>query len=62
MPDFLHELCGRIAAWLDIAPEAIVHALVTQYRPGVQLGWHRDSPEYGMLAYPEDVVASMEEA
>jgi alkylated DNA repair dioxygenase AlkB len=27
-----------------------VHALVTQYRPGVQLGWHRDSPEYGMLA------------
>jgi alkylated DNA repair dioxygenase AlkB len=24
--------------------------LVTEYRPGTQLGWHRDSPEYGELA------------
>jgi alkylated DNA repair dioxygenase AlkB len=50
VPDFLEELRDRVAAWLAIEPATVVHALATQYRPGVQLGWHRDSPEYGMVA------------
>ena len=29
---------------------AIVHALVSEYRPGTPIGWHRDKPVYGMVA------------
>jgi alkylated DNA repair dioxygenase AlkB len=49
-PDFLAPLRDKVAAWAGIPPERIAHALVTEYRPGTQLGWHRDSPEYGELA------------
>jgi alkylated DNA repair dioxygenase AlkB len=48
--DFLVPLRDKVAAWAAIAPERIVHALVTEYGPGTQLGWHRDSPQYGELA------------
>jgi alkylated DNA repair dioxygenase AlkB len=50
VPDFLAPLRDKVAAWAGIAPHKIVHALVTEYRSGTQLGWHRDSPEYGELA------------
>ena len=49
-PDFLAPLRDKVAAWAGIPSVLIVHALVTEYRPGTQLGWHRDSPEYGELA------------
>jgi alkylated DNA repair dioxygenase AlkB len=26
-----------------------VHALVTEYRPGTELGWHRDVPEFELV-------------
>ena len=29
---------------------SFAHALVTEYRPGTQLGWHRDTPEFGIVA------------
>jgi alkylated DNA repair dioxygenase AlkB len=50
IPVFFDALRARIARWRGIAPEEFVHALVTEYRPGTRLGWHRDSPEYGSLA------------
>jgi alkylated DNA repair dioxygenase AlkB len=50
VPEFLAALRDKVAGWAAIAPQRIVHALVTEYRPGTQLGWHRDSPEYGELA------------
>ena len=31
---------------IDAAPEAFSHALINEYRPGTQLGWHRDVPEF----------------
>lgn len=43
-------LRDRVAAWMAMEPARFVHALVTEYRPGTQLGWHRDSPEYGEVA------------
>ena len=29
---------------------AFTHALVTEYRPGTELGWHRDIGEFGIVA------------
>jgi alkylated DNA repair dioxygenase AlkB len=28
---------------------AFVHALVTEYRPGTPIGWHRDASDYGTV-------------
>lgn len=50
IPDFLHDLKTKTAAWIGLAPEKLSHALVTEYRPGTQLGWHRDTPEFGIVA------------
>ena len=50
IPDFLQDLKTRTAAWIGLAPDTFSHALVTEYRPGTQLGWHRDTPEFGIVA------------
>ncbi|KWT95175.1 MULTISPECIES: alpha-ketoglutarate-dependent dioxygenase AlkB [Pseudomonadota] len=42
----LKPLQSRVAAWLGVAPEALVHALVSEYAPGTPLGWHRDVPDF----------------
>ena len=46
----LHPLRDRVARWLGVAPQALVHTLVAQYPEGAPLGWHRDVPDF------EDVV------
>ena len=48
-PEFLRPLQARVAAWLDIAAADLRQFLVTEYRAGTALGWHRDSPEYGLV-------------
>jgi alkylated DNA repair dioxygenase AlkB len=50
VPPFLGELRDRIASWLGWSASDIAHALATEYRPGTQLGWHRDSPGYEEVA------------
>ena len=50
MPAFLHPLRERMARWMGLAPEAFVHALVSEYRPGTPLGWHRDAPDFDRVA------------
>lgn len=42
----LAPLRSRVAAWLGVAPSALVHALVAEYAPGTPLGWHRDVPDF----------------
>lgn len=49
LPDWLAALRERVAARQRVAEGAFVHALVTEYRPGTPIGWHRDKPEYGMV-------------
>ncbi len=49
LPAFLEPLRGKAARWCGVAPTAFAHALVTEYRPGTQLGWHRDTPEFGFI-------------
>jgi alkylated DNA repair dioxygenase AlkB len=46
----LHPLRDRVAAWVGLPPDALAHALVSEYAPGTPLGWHRDVPDF------EDVI------
>src|SRR4051794_13929888 len=50
LPGFLLPLRARIAAWAAVDPEAFAMALINEYRPGTPIGWHRDAPQYGMVA------------
>ena len=50
IPESLHPLRKQIAAWVDVAPEDFVHALIAEYPPGAPLGWHRDVPQFEVIA------------
>ena len=50
MAPFLLPLRERVAAWAGVAPDAFGYALVAEYRPGTPLGWHRDVPQFEMVA------------
>ena len=50
IPAFLLPLRGKVAAWLGVEEESFGHALVNEYRPGTPLGWHRDTPEFELVA------------
>jgi alkylated DNA repair dioxygenase AlkB len=36
----------RAAAFAGLTPDCLPHALITEYRPGTSIGWHRDRPHY----------------
>jgi alkylated DNA repair dioxygenase AlkB len=46
IPEFLMPLRAKVAAWVGIPAENFVHGLVSEYRPGTPLGWHRDVPDF----------------
>jgi alkylated DNA repair dioxygenase AlkB len=46
IPAFLMPLRDKVASWVGIPPEKFVHGLVSEYRPGTPLGWHRDVPDF----------------
>jgi alkylated DNA repair dioxygenase AlkB len=48
--EFLLPLREKIAGWLDIPAEQLGYALVSEYRPGTELGWHRDVPQFEVVA------------
>jgi alkylated DNA repair dioxygenase AlkB len=50
IPDFLLPLRERVARWAAVDPAAFAMALVNEYRPGAPIGWHRDAPQYEMVA------------
>jgi alkylated DNA repair dioxygenase AlkB len=50
LPDFLLALRPRLAAWAGVVPEAFAMALINEYRPGSPIGWHRDAPQYDIVA------------
>lgn len=49
LPAYLFPLRARVAAWVGVEPEQFVHALVSEYRPGAPLGWHRDVPQFEVI-------------
>lgn len=46
MPDFLLPLRDRAAVFAGLPADRLAHALVTEYRLGAAIGWHRDRPHY----------------
>lgn len=47
IPEFLLPLRDKAAAFAELSPEELAHALVTEYSPGAPIGWHRDRPVFG---------------
>jgi alkylated DNA repair dioxygenase AlkB len=50
LPAFLLPLRGRIAHWSGLDADAFAMALINEYRPGTPIGWHRDAPQYDVVA------------
>jgi alkylated DNA repair dioxygenase AlkB len=50
LPEFLLPLRRKIAAWAEVDPDAFAMALINEYRPGAPIGWHRDAPQYDIVA------------
>src|SRR5262245_7662926 len=49
IPPFLDELRERAARWVEKPASLFTHALIAEYKPGTQLGWHRDVPDFEMI-------------
>lgn len=47
IPDFLLPLRRRAASVAGLDADALEHVLVTEYRPGAGIGWHKDRPVFG---------------
>lgn len=50
LPAFLFPLRERVAEWAGVAADAFAMSLINEYRPGAPIGWHRDAPQYDMVA------------
>jgi alkylated DNA repair dioxygenase AlkB len=49
-PLSLEPLRARAAAVAGIPTDVLSESLVTEYAPGAGIGWHRDSPPFGIVA------------
>jgi len=50
VPEFLLPLRTRVGEWAQIPSEAFAMVLINEYRPGAPIGWHRDAPQYEIIA------------
>lgn len=50
IPAFLLPLRDKLGAWAEVEAGAFAMALINEYRPGAPIGWHRDAPQYGIVA------------
>jgi hypothetical protein len=50
LPEFLLPIRARLALWAEVEPDAFAMALINEYRPGAPVGWHRDAPQYDIVA------------
>jgi alkylated DNA repair dioxygenase AlkB len=50
IPAFLLPLRQRLAVWAGVPADAFAMALINEYREGAPIGWHRDAPQYGLVA------------
>jgi DNA oxidative demethylase len=49
IPGQLEPLRRRAAEFAGVAPDDFSQILVNEYRPGADLGWHHDSPAFGIV-------------
>ena len=50
IPAFLFPVRARAAEWAGVQPQDFAMALINEYRAGAPIGWHRDAPQYGIIA------------
>jgi alkylated DNA repair dioxygenase AlkB len=50
LPTFLLPLRAEIGRWTGVDSDAFAMALINEYRPGTPIGWHRDAPQYDLVA------------
>jgi alkylated DNA repair dioxygenase AlkB len=50
IPDFLLSLRERVAKWVGVPSDAFAMALINEYTAGATIGWHRDAPQYELVA------------
>ncbi|PLR21915.1 alpha-ketoglutarate-dependent dioxygenase AlkB [Caulobacter zeae] len=50
VPDFLLPLRARVARLAGRAPQDFQQALAIEYAPGAGIGWHRDRPQFEIIA------------
>jgi alkylated DNA repair dioxygenase AlkB len=50
LPAFLMPLRDQVAAWANVDATAFAMALINEYPPGAPIGWHRDAPQYDIVA------------
>ena len=48
-PPFLVALQHRVADAFGVGHTTLMHTLITEYRPGAPIGWHRDKAAYGTV-------------
>jgi alkylated DNA repair dioxygenase AlkB len=49
LPPAFEPLRDKVAHWINVAPQMLAHTLIAEYQPGVQLGWHRDVPQFEIV-------------
>jgi alkylated DNA repair dioxygenase AlkB len=47
IPDVVLPARAKAAAFAGLKPKALQQVLITEYRPGVQIGWHKDRSVFG---------------
>jgi alkylated DNA repair dioxygenase AlkB len=50
LPGFLLPLRAALAEWAGVDADTFAMALINEYRPGSPIGWHRDAPQYDVVA------------
>jgi alkylated DNA repair dioxygenase AlkB len=50
IPEFLFGVRERLARWTGVDANEFAMALINEYRPGSPIGWHRDAPQYDVVA------------
>jgi alkylated DNA repair dioxygenase AlkB len=50
IPAFVLPVRAKLAAWANLEPERFAMALINEYSPGAPIGWHRDAPQYDIVA------------
>lgn len=50
IPPFLIPVRDTLASWAHVDAPAFAMALINEYTPGAPIGWHRDAPQYGIVA------------
>jgi alkylated DNA repair dioxygenase AlkB len=50
IPSQFEPIRHRAAAFAGVAPKEFSQILVNEYRPGAGIGWHHESPAFGIVA------------